>query len=200
MNSDHDRGGGDDKLTGDISSMNLLVLSVTSAVVYLLLSLAIFYFIHGYAPEKAFYHGYSIPVQLLAGIVAGCIAAALIGFAMSFTLISDVLHDFYIVKVLMEMRLTYFDRTQLSLFAGVGEELLFRGAIQPLLGIWLTSILFIGMHGYFKFKKTGHLLFGMIMFTLSVGLGYIFEIAGLVAAMAAHAVYDAIMLKLVQDG
>ncbi|MBK7566807.1 MAG: CPBP family intramembrane metalloprotease [Bacteroidetes bacterium] len=31
----------------------------------------------------------------------------------------------------------------LSFCAGVGEELLFRGAIQPWLGIWLTALLFI---------------------------------------------------------
>lgn len=194
-----DNNRGDENIPADISSMNLLVLSVTSAVVYLLLSLAIFYFIHGYGLERVFDHGYAVPAQLMTGIAAGCLAAGVIGFAMRRSPISDILHDFYIVKVLTKIRLTVFDRTQLSLFAGVGEELLFRGAIQPLLGIWLTSILFVGIHGYFKFKSAGHVLFGLMMFSLSVGLGYIFEIAGLVAAMTAHAVYDAIMLKLVQD-
>ncbi len=197
MNSENDKS--DRAVSRDISSMNLLVLSVTSAVVYLLLSLTIFYFIHGYSPERAFDHGYSAANQIIAGIAAGCIAAVFIGFAMSRPPISDVLHDFYIVEVLTQMRLTAFDRIQLSLFAGVGEELLFRGAIQPLMGIWLTSVLFIGIHGYFKFKTRGHVLFGVMMFLLSIGLGYIFETAGLIAAMAAHAVYDVIMLKLVQD-
>jgi membrane protease YdiL (CAAX protease family) len=37
-----------------------------------------------------------------------------------------------------------------------------------------------------------------MMFGLSMGLGYLFEEAGLIAAMTAHAVYDIIMLKLVQ--
>ena len=33
------------------------------------------------------------------------------------------------------------------------------------------------------------------MFGLSMGLGYLFEEAGLIAAMVAHAVYDLTMLK-----
>ena len=67
--------------------------------------------------------------------------------------------------------------------------------IQPLLGIWITSIIFVGLHGYFKFKSAGHIIFGVLMFGLSMGLGYLFEEAGLIAAMVAHAVYDLTMLK-----
>jgi len=67
--------------------------------------------------------------------------------------------------------------------------------IQPLLGIWITSIIFVGLHGYFKFKSARHIIFGVLMFGLSMGLGYLFEEAGLIAAMVAHAVYDLIMLK-----
>lgn len=96
------------------------------------------------------------------------------------------------------MNLNRFDRWQLSLFAGAGEELLFRGAIQPLLGIWVTSAIFIGIHGYFKFTSIGHIIFGVMMFSLSIMLGYLFEHAGLIAAMSAHAIYDVIMLKMVQ--
>lgn len=182
----------------DISSEKLFILSVTSAAVYLLLSFLIYHFIHGSALEQAFKHGYSVQGQLVYGLAAGGIAAAIIGFIMKRPPVSGVLRDFQIVEMLMNIRLTLFDRFQLSFFAGVGEELLFRGAIQPLLGIWLTSLLFVGIHGYFKFKTMGHVLFGLMMFGLSVGLGYLFEGVGLIAAMAAHAVYDLIMLKLVQ--
>lgn len=183
----------------EISSEKLFILSVTSAAVYLLLSFLIFRFIHDSSLVQVFVHGYSIPGQLLYGLAAGGIAAGIIGFIIKRPLVSRVLRDFQIVDLLMNIRLTLFDRIQLSIFAGVGEELLFRGAIQPLLGIWITSLLFVGIHGYFKFKTTGHVLFGFMMFGLSVGLGYLFEWIGLIAAMVAHAVYDLIMLKLVQN-
>jgi hypothetical protein len=34
----------------------------------------------------------------------------------------------------------------MSLAAGLTEELLFRGALQPRFGLWLTAVLFAGVH------------------------------------------------------
>ena len=184
----------------DISGLHLLLLSLMSAAVYLLLTFLIYHFFYDSGIAKAFHHGFSINNQILTGIVSGCIAAGIIGFVVSRPPVSDILHDFYIVEAISKMNFSNFDRFQLSLFAGAGEELLFRGAIQPLLGIWITSLVFVGLHGYFKFKSAGHIVFGVMMFALSVGLGYIYKEAGLIAAMAAHAVYDIIMLKFVQIG
>lgn len=179
----------------DISGSNLLLLSVFSAAVYLLLTFLIYHFFYDSGIVKAFDHGSSINNQILIGIVSGCIGAGIIGFVISRPPVSDILHDFYIVEAISKISFSNFDRIQLSFFAGAGEELLFRGAIQPLLGIWITSIIFVGLHGYFKFKSAGHIVFGLLMFGLSVMLGYLFREAGLIAAMTAHAVYDLIMLK-----
>lgn len=181
-----------------VSGGSLLLLSLVSAMVYLVLAFLIFRIFHGTGLGAAFKHGYTIYNQLLIGTAAGGAAAAVIAFIISRPPVSGVLKDFYIVRVVSQMRLTAFDRTQLSIFAGAGEELLFRGAIQPLLGIWLTSVIFVGIHGYFKFKSAGHILFGLVMFGLSVLLGYLFEYIGLVAAMTAHAVYDIIMLQFIR--
>ncbi len=169
-----------------------------SAVVYLLLAYLIFRYLRETSLAEAFMHGYSLQNQLLIGIAGGGAAAGVISLIASRPPVSGVLNDFHIVRIISQLRLTAFDRIQLSAFAGAGEELLFRGALQPLLGIWLTSLIFVGIHGYFKFKSAGHMVFGFIMFGLSVMLGYLFEYAGLIAAMTAHAVYDIIMLKFVQ--
>lgn len=184
-----------DKFHRELSGSRLLMLSVVSASIYLVLSLLIYHFIHGVGIREAFGHGLSVNLQFLVGIISGGIAAALIGFMIIREPVAGVLDDFYIVKAISEIRLNNFDRFQLSLFAGTGEELLFRGAIQPLLGIWITSIIFVGLHGYFKFKSTGHILFGALMFGLSVLLGYLYKEAGLIAAMTAHTAYDFIILK-----
>ncbi|WP_445665361.1 CPBP family intramembrane glutamic endopeptidase [Fodinibius sp. AD559] len=182
-----------------IPSRELLILSIISATAYLLLAFLIYRYVHEENIKTAFEHGYPVTIQLLIGFVSGGIAAGIIGLIISRPPVSDILHDFYIVDMVSKLQLTRFDRIQLSAFAGVGEELLFRGAIQPLLGIWFTSVIFIGIHGYFKFKSVGHLLFGAMMFGLSMMLGYLFESAGLIAAMSAHAVYDIIMLQMVQS-
>lgn len=182
----------------NMSSSRLLGLSVGSAVVYLALALLIFNFFHESGLTAVLQRGYSVSTQLITGILSGTAASLVIGFISSRPPVSEVLHDYYIVELLSKMRMTAFDRIQLSMFAGAGEEILFRGAIQPLLGNSLTSIIFIGIHGYFKFKSIGHILFGVMMFGLSFLLGLLFEHAGLIAAMSAHATYDVIMLHFVK--
>lgn len=194
MRNEEESGAG---LPRNANSRNLLLLSFISASVYLFIAYLIFHYFHDSGIKPAFAHGFSTVNQLGIGVLSGGLGAGIIAFLMNRPPISEVLQDYYIVQVISEMRFKNFDTLQVSLFAGAGEELLFRGAIQPLLGIWVTSIIFVGLHGYFKFKTIGHLAFGAMMFGLSVGLGYLFEEAGLLAAMSAHAVYDIIMLKLV---
>lgn len=184
----------------DFSGRNLLAMSVISFVIYSLLAIAIIYWFHDGTITRLFEHGYSFSRQIAVGGIAGCLAAAVIMFIANRKPVSQVLDDFYLFRIISQTRFTNFDRIQLSIFAGVGEELLFRGAIQPVLGIWITSVIFIGIHGYFKFTSAGHLIFGVMMFGLSVILGYLFEYSGLVAAMTAHAVYDILMLWWVATG
>src|SRR3712207_7337034 len=54
----------------------------------------------------------------------------------------------------------------IGLGAGLGEETLFRGAVQPVLGILGTSVLFASMH-----IQYGPSLLLVHVFLLSVGLG-----------------------------
>ena len=69
--------------------------------------------------------------------------------------------------------------------AGLGEETLFRGAVQPVLGILPTSVLFASMHVQYG----PALLLGCI-FVLSVGLGYLRRHFNTTASFLAHAGYN----------
>ena len=69
--------------------------------------------------------------------------------------------------------------------AGLGEETLFRGAVQPVLGILPTSLLFASMHVQYG----PSLLLGYI-FLLSVGLGLLRRYINTTASFAAHAAYN----------
>ena len=80
-----------------------------------------------------------------------------------------------------------------SLCAGIGEEILFRGAIQPHFGIWPTAVLFIVLHGYLSISNIPMMLYGILMVIISAGLGYLFEIFGIHAAIVAHFFFDFIM-------
>lgn len=56
----------------------------------------------------------------------------------------------------------------LALAAGIGEEILFRGAIQKVLGLWFTSILFAIVHVQYGFLTPATLALFVIAFSLGV--------------------------------
>ena len=82
----------------------------------------------------------------------------------------------------------------ISLCAGIGEEILFRGVIQPYLGIWYTAILFVAIHGYLNPFDRKLFLYGVYMTLVIAVIGYLTNRFGLYTAMAAHAVIDVILL------
>ena len=75
--------------------------------------------------------------------------------------------------------------------AGLGEETLFRGAVQPALGITLSSFLFATMH----IQYGPSLLLGYI-FILSVGLGFLRGRINTTASFLAHAGYNSLGVLL----
>jgi membrane protease YdiL (CAAX protease family) len=103
--------------------------------------------------------------------------------------------DLPVNKVVKQADLNIWDVVLISLIAGITEEWLFRGALQPVLGIIITSVLFVAIHGYFKFYNPYQVMFGFFVLCLSFGLGFVFEKAGLLGAMAAHTLYDVIVMR-----
>jgi membrane protease YdiL (CAAX protease family) len=75
--------------------------------------------------------------------------------------------------------------------AGLGEETLFRGAVQPVLGITLTSVLFASMH-----VQYGPSLLLIYVFLLSVGLGLLRRHINTTASFLAHAGYNSLGIIL----
>jgi len=74
----------------------------------------------------------------------------------------------------------------LAIGAGVGEEILFRGALQPTLGIWFTSVLFAIVHVQYGFLTPATL----VLFLLSVILGFIRKRHNTTVAILVHFGYD----------
>jgi membrane protease YdiL (CAAX protease family) len=75
--------------------------------------------------------------------------------------------------------------------AGLGEETLFRGAVQPVLGIAATSVLFASMH-----VQYGPSLLLVYVFLLSVGLGSLRKYINTTASFLAHAGYNSLGIIL----
>ncbi|RFC54301.1 CPBP family intramembrane glutamic endopeptidase [Brumimicrobium aurantiacum] len=97
------------------------------------------------------------------------------------------------MRILKSLKLNWFDIIFMSFCAGFGEEILFRAGLQTWLGPWLTSIIFIGVHGYFNPFSLRKSLLGIVLFPFILILSYAYEIFGLWFCIAAHFAYDLLM-------
>ncbi|MCE7937998.1 hypothetical protein DCC79_01760 [bacterium] len=75
--------------------------------------------------------------------------------------------------------------------AGIGEELLFRGAAQPRLGLPLTALLFAAVHTQYSLSPAL-----IQVLALGVMLGLARQRANTTTAIAAHAAYNFILAAL----
>jgi uncharacterized protein len=73
----------------------------------------------------------------------------------------------------------------LSLIVGTGEEAFFRGLLQPVVGMWLSSLLFATIHIQYGFSP---LL--LVVFGLGLLFGVIRKRYGTTAAILIHGLYD----------
>jgi uncharacterized protein len=81
----------------------------------------------------------------------------------------------------------------IALAAGIGEELLFRAALQPLAGLWIASALFALAHLRTATLAGSNLrkaIYLSNVFVVGVGLGLVFQYVGLIAAILIHATID----------
>jgi hypothetical protein len=143
----------------------------------------------------------SVPWQFAAGAVSGCAFAAA---ALIATLRFKPFARFRTHVLALSNRLDFggWNPVWLGLCAGVGEELLFRGALQPLLGVWWSALLFALVHyGIGGFKSMNLMKWGYaaFLFLTSLMLAWVRIQVGLIAAVTFHAVGDAIVFLALRE-
>ncbi len=127
----------------------------------------------------------------LAGVLAAFVAAN-IGGLLTQWLQPDVLDSLENSMDAMTSGVTTpFVAIVLALSSGIGEEVLFRGAIQPRLGMVLSAVLFTFLHAQYGFTWVllGLFLIGMIF-------GWLAKKYGTMAAVVAHVVYNLAVVSL----
>jgi membrane protease YdiL (CAAX protease family) len=97
-------------------------------------------------------------------------------------------------KIFGNYKLTLFYVFFLSICAGVGEEIFFRGVIQPLIGIWLTALFFVAIHGYFSIKDKRINSFALLLTCFIVLIGWAAKEYSIWIAISAHFSYDLVLL------
>ena len=134
----------------------------------------------------------TIVFQIIAGSAAGVAIGAFAAWLIDRPFMRSVM-DHY-TRMIGGVVARPVDIVVVSLGAGIGEEIFFRGAIQHWLGIVATALLFVAIHGYLDPRNWRLCVYGV---TLTVGmiiLGWMAEAWGLVAPMAAHAAIDVVLL------
>ena len=85
----------------------------------------------------------------------------------------------------------------IAVAAGIGEELLFRGALQPEIGLIPASLVFGALHT----GGRGTFAFGCWVAVMGAALGGLAVVTGgLLAPIVAHALYDAAALAYIRWG
>jgi len=160
----------------------------------MILGAIIIYFGQDRSVLDAFTDGAPIWIQLATGSGFGMLFGVMGVQLMKDPTLKEALSEYEIIKTLNELKLGKMQQISVSAVAGITEEFLFRAAIQPVIGIWLTSLIFVGVHGYIKITSVPKFLFTLFTFLLSMMLGYLYISFGLYSAIMAHFIYDAIVL------
>lgn len=142
--------------------------------------------------HSIFSHGLKWYYQIGIGVIYGFITAFIGWKLITMSFLKDT-KQFY-SSILKDFQLTISDIVFISLCAGIGEEILFRGAAQYYFGIYLTSIIFVAIHGYLNPKDWKISVYGLYMTIVIIGIGYMFDYFGLLSAIAAHFSIDFFLL------
>lgn len=130
--------------------------------------------------------------QLLYGLPVGVVSALIARFIVSRKFMRGVRLRYE--RMFKNLRLNWSEIVFISLCAGVGEELLFRGVLQPLFGIVLTSFVFVAIHGYLNPRDWRISVYGLFMTGVICFLGWMTEVYGIWSAVMAHFIIDVILL------
>lgn len=136
--------------------------------------------------------------ELLIGLCFGIFAGLLAWAIIKLKLLKPVRDKYQ--GVIGSLRMNLGTIIIVSICAGVGEEILFRGVLQSYFGIWITAIIFVAIHGYLNPRDWRITLYGSYMTLAIVAIGYLHKYYGLTSAMLAHTMIDIVLfIKLTAE-
>ncbi len=130
-------------------------------------------------------------LQVIAGLFFGSLSALLAVALINGKRFKSVRTFFE--ELLQDINPSFVNILFYSFCAGVGEEILFRAGIQPLIGIWPAAMLFVFLHGYINPAKINLTIYGAFLIVICAGFGYLFKFFGLLSSVIAHFIYDVSM-------
>jgi len=150
-----------------------------------------------YFQEQSIYALFFEPLQwywqMLIGFLAGYVSAIIAWNIVNSKFLSE--SSEYYSNLIQQFDLNKSKIFFISICAGVGEEILFRGAIQYWLGVVITAIIFVAIHGYLNPWNWRISVYGLVMTLFMIGIGYMCIYFGLISSIATHFMIDLVLLN-----
>jgi len=99
-------------------------------------------------------------------------------------------------SLVSDLRPSFKQILMLSIAAGWGEEILFRGVLQQFFGICISSVIFAGIHTGFSLRSKALRSYFSAVFSISILLGVMTRYIGLTSSMVAHGTWDFTILVI----
>lgn len=176
-----------------IKKKTIILLALGTLIVFGGLGVALIPYVRDVGIEVFLLGVERIWLQVIVGVLFGIITAKASWQIVELPLMAKT--KIFFTSLIKPLKLNMNEIVFISICAGVGEELFFRGAIQPMLGIWMTSILFVLLHGYLNPFNLPLTYYGIYMVLVIGVLGLMTEHLGILAAMIAHTLIDVILLQ-----
>ena len=181
-----------------MSKRGIYILGIITLLVFPIPAFLYLYFFEGYSIQDFIRWDEIFRPQTILGINLG-IVYAFIALIFMGAPIFDKLPN-RVENIVRNMRLTAWDAIFLSICAGVGEELLFRAGMQTILGPWITSVIFVAVHGYLNPRKWRMSLYGLIVLPFIFLISFGYDHFGQWFSIGGHFSYDLILfMALIAD-
>lgn len=169
----------------------LILLATLTLIGFPLVGYGVLYFFESNPLEIMMQSHTSLMLQIPLGIAVGVFLGKIAQLIISQPFLQETETKY--ARLISNLQLNQTAIIFISLCAGFGEELLFRGAVQPLIGIWPTAILFIALHGYLNPMNWRISIYGLFMTIAIASLGYLTNYFGIWSACIAHAAIDYVL-------
>lgn len=179
-----------------MSKVRIYVFGIITLLVFPIPALWALWYVENINPWKVLDFGALIDARTMLGLSWGFVFAVISMFCFQSKIFEGEMQKQE--ELLASLNLNLFDKIALSFCAGFGEEILFRSGIQHWLGVWITSILFIAIHGYFNPKNWKMSLYGFLILPFILSLGFWLEPMGIWFCIAAHFAYDLMLFLSVK--
>ncbi|WP_339062644.1 CPBP family intramembrane glutamic endopeptidase [Tepidibacillus marianensis] len=182
---------------GELDTPTLLLNLYLTQLITVVIAFLLYYIFYQLPPVRVFQYVVLSRIEIKSFLVGLCLSVIIVLF--------DILLTRFVPKAWIDDgginekifgKIPIWHIGVISIVVGFSEELLFRGAIQGLIGVNLTSILFTLIH----FRYLNRWVLTIEAFVISLALGYLSFYLGWFSNFVAHTLIDFLLGIILQQG